>query len=47
MIRPGATEAVGESVAIAVERLSEGRSFMTKLLAEQRDDRRVPPAGAF
>ncbi|MHB1310387.1 MAG: hypothetical protein ACYC3L_00120 [Gemmatimonadaceae bacterium] len=39
-------EAAIESVAIEVERISEGQRFVTKLLAEQRDDRRLPPGGA-
>ena len=38
-------EAALESVAIEVERISEGQRFVTKLLAEQRDDRRLPPGG--
>ena len=38
-------EAALESVAIEVERISEGQRFVTKLLAEQHDDRRLPPGG--
>jgi hypothetical protein len=39
-------EAAIEAVAIEVERISEGQRFVTKLLAEQHDDRRLPPGGA-
>jgi len=39
-----------ESVALEVERISEGQRFVTKLLAEQRDGRQLPrqlpPGGA-
>ncbi len=38
-------EAALESVAIEVERISEGQRFVTKLLAERRDDRPLPPGG--
>jgi hypothetical protein len=39
-------EAALESVAIEVERISEGQRFVTKLLAEKHEDRRLPPGGA-
>ncbi len=38
-------EAALESVAIEVERISEGQRFVTKLLAERRDDRPLLPGG--